>query len=153
MTDELSLELVNTVKPASYTIMAYPALKLPPQFIPLIFSKWLRSLRYGNPLFKIMSPKEYYKNYHTYIENLMKKPDAIIRLAVLSDDHDVVLGFSMNREDVLDYLHVHTDYRKIGIGRALMPVGITTFTHVTSSWLSIWPANQNYKDLKFDPFA
>jgi ribosomal protein S18 acetylase RimI-like enzyme len=100
-----------------------------------------------------MSPKEYYKSYHFYIENLLRKPDSVIMLAVLSDDHDVVLGFSASREDVLDYIHVHRDYRKVGIGKALLPDEITTFTHLTLTALNIWQAKAKYKGWKFDPFT
>lgn len=151
--ETVDLTLINKVPEPTYSIISFPASKLPENFVPLVFSKWLRSLRFGNPLFKRVYTKDYYKNYHTYIENLLKKPDSIIRLAVLTDDQDVVLGFSVSREDVLDYIHVHNDYRRIGIARLLMPKDITTFTHITTTWLSIWPGNPNYKHLQFNPFA
>ncbi len=137
----------------SYSIIVFPGSKLPSQYIPMLFSRWLRSLRFGNPLFKKVRSKDYFRNYHTYIEKLLSKPDSQVRLAVLSDDHDVVLGFSVSREDVLDYVHVHTDYRKIGIGAKLIPEGITTFTHLTETATNIWQYNEKYKELKFNPFA
>jgi GNAT superfamily N-acetyltransferase len=138
---------------ASYSIVCYPASKAPEAYLAFVYSKWLRSLRYGNPLFKKVLSDEYYKNYETFIKNIMSKPDAFIRFAVLSDDHDILLGFSVNREDVLDYVFVHFDYRKTGIGRSLIPEGITTFTHLTTLALAIWPSNEHYKDWKFNPFA
>ncbi len=137
----------------TYSIIVFSGHKLPSQYIPMLFSRWLRSLRFGNPLFKKVKSKDYFHNYHAYIENLLSKPDSQVRLAVLSDDHDVVLGFSVSREDVLDYIHVHTDYRKIGIGTKLIPEGITTFTHLTETATNIWQYNEKYKELKFNPFA
>lgn len=137
----------------TYDIIVHHGHKLPQQYVPLIFVKWLQSLRHGNPLFEKIKSDEYYKHYHTFIENLMKKPDSLIRLAVLSDDHDVVLGFSASREDVLDYVQVQRDYRRIGVARALIPAGITTFTHLTKTAMNIWQDNQHYKHLKFNPFA
>lgn len=142
---------------ASYSIISYPSAKLPEQYLPLIFTKWLKSLLYGNPLFKKSDQSQYYKNYHAFIERLLKKPDSIVRLAVLSDDHDVVLGFAVSREDVLDYIYVNRgtegEYRNKGIGRKLLPEGITTFSHITLNAMKIWQGNEKYKHLKFNPFA
>lgn len=137
----------------SYSIISYPAAQLPSTYKPLLFSRWLRSLRFGNPLFKRIKSNDYYKNYHTFIEKMLAKPDALVRLAVLSDDHDVVLGFSVSREDVLDYVHVHTDYRKIRVATNLVPNGITTFTHLTLPAIDIWNSDPERKKWKFNPFA
>lgn len=139
----------------TYSIISYPSALLPDQYTALIYSKWLRSLRFGNPIFKNMPSNIYYKEYHTFIENLLKKPDSIIRLAVLTDDHDVVLGFSVIREDVLDYVHVHKDQRKQGIAKALVPPGITTMSHITTVAMEIWQPKQDkkYSHLSFNPYA
>jgi hypothetical protein len=139
---------------STYSILVYPSKLLPTMYISLIFSRWLRSLRYGNPLFRKMRSKEYFDHYHIYIENLLSKPDSEIRLAVLSDDHDNVLGFSVVREDVLDYIHVHDNNRNVGIGKSLLPKNVTTFTHITGPAIQIWQkTGSKYKELKFNPFA
>ncbi len=138
---------------SSYSIISFKASDLPKDYEPMVYSQWLRSLRYGNPAYKHIDTDEYYKNYHKYLENLLAKPDANVRLAVLSDDHDVVLGFSVNREDVLDYIHVHKDHRKLGIATMLLPKGITTFSHFTVVGLEIWQKVPRYKHLKCNPFA
>lgn len=135
----------------TYSVISLKAAKLPSQYEGMIFSKWMRSLRYGNPLFKKVDHKDFYKNYHVFIEKILAKPDTIVRLAVLSDNHDVVLGFAVSREDVLDYIHVHKDYRQNGIGTLLLPPDITTFTHLTKTWFPIWQTK--YKEWRFNPFA
>lgn len=139
---------------SSFDVISFKGSKLPRKYEPLLFSRWLRSLRFGSPLYKKMPSKEYFDNYHKFIENLLIKPDAIVRLAVLTEDHDNVLGFSVCREDVLDYVHVHTNNRRVGIAKALVPENITTFSHLTGPALVIWqsPASK-YKHLKFNPFA
>lgn len=119
----------------------------------LVFSKWMRSLYHSNPIMGKIPSDTYYKNYTIFLRNLLQKPDSVVKMAVLSDDHDVVLGFSVSREDVLDYVHVHRDYRKIGICKNLMPIGTSTFSHITLTWLIIWQDNDKYKHLKFNPFA
>ncbi len=137
----------------TYKVISFPSAKLPVEYKALVFSKWLRSLRYGNAIMEKVNQDEYFTNYHKFIENLLSKPDSIVRLAVLSDDHDVVLGFATSREDVLDYIHVHKDQRTQGIAKALMPDGITTFSHITKSAMEIWQKNDKYKHLEFNPFA
>jgi GNAT superfamily N-acetyltransferase len=149
-TPELSL-IEN--KDPTYSIIVFKASDLPKSYEPMLYSRWLRSLRTGNQTFKKISSNAYFENYHKFISNLLNKPDSLVRLAVLSDDHDVVLGFAVSREDVLDYIHVHTDYRRIGIGTALVPEGITTFSHITVTAIIIWQKNQKYKHLQFNPFA
>lgn len=153
MIESADLEIVNIVPSPSYSVIVFPSSKLPPNYTAFIFSKWLRSLRYGNPLFKKIQSGDYYQNYHVYIENLLKKPDSHVKLAVLSDDHDVILGFAVNREDVLDYIYVHVDYRKIGIGANLVLQDVKVFTHITLTAIDIWQNNDKYRQWKFNPFA
>lgn len=135
----------------SYSVIVYPAPELPGNYRALIFSKWLRSLRYGNDFFKLVDAEGYYDAYRRLIDSLLAKPDAEVRLAVISDDRDVVLGFSVSRPGILDYVHVHKDFRKQGIGRALAPKGIGTVTHLTRVGMSIWESKM--PGVKFNPFV
>ncbi len=137
----------------TYSVLSFPAAKLPDEYKSIIFAKWLRTFRSGNPLIKSIDTPAFFDQYHKYIEMLLSKPDSVIKLAVLTDTPDVVLGFSVSREDVLDYIYVHKDNRKLGIGRKLFPKGTTTMTHVTLSALEIWRNNPKYKHLKYNPFA
>lgn len=137
----------------TYSILSYPAKQLPVSYQSLILSKWLRSLRFGNPMFKSIDSTAFYRQYQIYLEHILSKPDCIIRLAVLSDDPDVVLGFAVSREDVLDYIWTHKDNRKLGIATKLLPAGITSFTHITLTSMAIWRNNPKYEHLKFNPFA
>jgi len=134
---------------STYSIITVPQEKLDP-YRALIFQRWLKTLRYGNDMFRLTDQKSYYRAYHAYIDRILAKEDTRIRLAVLSEDHDVVLGFSVSRGNVLDYVHVLQDQRKIGIGKHLVPKEIDTITHLTRTGLEIW-ANK-YPKWKFDPF-
>lgn len=133
---------------------------LPKQYVGLIFAKWLRSFRYGCDYFKEMDPRSYYEHYKNYITALL--PGSRIRLAVLTDDSDVVLGFSVSRGTTLDYVHVlrmrlggeFVDYRGKGIASRLIPNEIDAFTHLTKSFIPIWKnKDKKYKTWKFNPFA
>jgi GNAT superfamily N-acetyltransferase len=136
---------------SAYTITVATARMLSPQYKPLIYSKWLRSLRFGNDYFLRILQDAYYKSYHRYITSILDSKDALVCLAVLSDDRDVVLGFSVSRGNILDYVHVHKDYRGNGIAKALVPRCIDTFTHITKLAQRI--LDEKYKDWKFNPFA
>lgn len=147
-------DILQEVEPdASYEVISYKTSELPERYLPLIYSRWLRSLRYGNPLFKKIASHYYYKFYHDYLEKLLAKPDSLVMLAVLSDDKDIVLGFSVSREDVLDYIHVHSNNRMHGIATHLLPEKISVMTHITEDAGKVWPSNPKYKHWKFNPFA
>lgn len=136
---------------AAYRVIRYLAVGLPPQYRNLILSKWKRSLRYGNDYFKLSEPESFYSAYDLYISRLMGLPQTVVRLAVLAEDSDVVLGFSVSRGAVLDYVHVHQYVRRRGIGRSLVPHDIQEITHLTKTGLAIW--GNKFPEWTFNPFA
>jgi GNAT superfamily N-acetyltransferase len=90
----------------------------------MVYSKWLRSQRYGNDFLRLVVSDAYYAAYQKHIAFVLAQPSCVVRMAVLSDDEDVVLGFSVVRGNIIDYCHTQRDYRRIGIARALMPPGL-----------------------------
>ncbi len=136
---------------ASYTLVGHSAPFLPEEYRGVIYSKWMRSLRHGNDYYRLVDPPHYYEAYQRYISAILGKPDTMVRLAVLSDDRDVVLGFSVSRDKVLDYVYVDKLQRKQGIGKMLVPPSIEQITHVTKTGLTIW--GSKYGHWKFNPFA
>lgn len=135
---------------ASYQVIMFPGEKLPEQYLNMILSKWLRSLRYGNDYFKLTDSDSYFLHYNVFIRKLLHTPETQVRIAALSDNHDVVLGWSVSRGPVLDYCHVHKDMRNKGIGAALIPKDTTTITHLTRIAMAIWQSK--YPSFIFNPF-
>ena len=133
---------------SSYRVWTLSHDKIDPYFNMLI-SKWLRSLRYGNRYFKLIDPSSYWANYNDYLCGIILGHNTRIRLATLSDDDDVVLGFSVSRETCLDYIWVHKLQRKQGIGKALVPIDLDTYSHITTVGESII---KQKLDWKFNPF-
>lgn len=133
---------------SSYTVVRYQSTALPEQYKGLVFSKWLRSLRYGNEYFKLIDQESYFRVYHKYIELVLSRLDCVVKLAVLSDNKDVVLGFSIMETEKLHYVHIHKDHRKQGIARSLCK-GFNTITHITNDGLKVWG---KYPKIKFNPF-
>lgn len=134
---------------SSYKVLTFAAHDLPVVYQNLVLSRWMRSLRYGSIL-KLALPHLYYQNMTQRIQELMDAENADVNLAVLSDDQEIVLGFSVYNENVLHYVHVHKDHRKIGIGTKLIPKGIDSFTYLTDMGHQVW--KRHYPQWGFDPF-
>lgn len=141
----------ETSNTASYKILSFLALELPKQYEGMIYSKFLRSLRYGNSYFKLIDQEPYFKCYDAYIKTILTRPAAVVRLAVLSDDEDVVLGWALIEPMKIHYIYVNKDNRRIGIATSLMPKAFDTFTHITNMVLPLW--QKKFPEAKFNPFA
>jgi GNAT superfamily N-acetyltransferase len=131
----------------------YAANKLPENYKPMIFSKWMRSIKYANEYFKLIDSNAFYTVYQKYIQQVLSRPIAVVRLATLVDDPDVCLGWSIVEGNTLHYIHVQWEQRNQGIGKSLLPTsGIKQFTHLTKTGMKIWN-NEKYSSAIFNPFA
>jgi hypothetical protein len=137
-------------KETTYTILKMGAGQTLDPYQSYIIAKWLRSYRFGNDYIKLIDQDAYFYAYATYIDRILSLPNVLIRIAVLTEDTDVALGFSVSRANVLDYLWVQKDQRDQGIGTNLIPKGIDTFTHLTKAGLRFWPRKLSHA--KFNPF-
>jgi hypothetical protein len=135
---------------ASYSVIPFLGTNLPSQYTNLILSKWLRTLRYGNDFFKLVDSDSYFKSYDKYIKAILSRPGTIVRLAVLSDEPDTALGFSVSEDHTIHYIWCHKDNRNLGIGNSLIPFKVDYITHLTKTGMAIW--NKKYPTAKFDPF-
>lgn len=136
----------------TYSVISFKACELPNNYLGIVLSRWLKSLRHGktgNDYFRLIDKDHYYENYEAYLHRLLNKTTTTVKIAVLTNDHDVVFGWSMIEGKHLHYIHVHEDYRKKGIGKSLIPKEIDTITHATKSWLDIW---NKYPHIKLKPF-
>lgn len=127
-----------------------PGKELPTEARNYVLASWLRSLRHGNDYFKIIDSDSYYKAYENYIKRLLMTDSCLVRFAALSDQLDVLLGFSVSRGTTLDYVFVKKDFRGIGIGKRLTPKDITHVTHLTKTGMAIWVEMD--RPWKFNPF-
>lgn len=132
-------------------MIRYSSSTLPKTYLPLIHSHWKRSLRKGNDYFNLVKPDAYYSAYTAYIDRILDEPGTAVRMAVLAEDYDVVLGFAVTRGRILDYVYVQKDFRRVGIGSSLVPADIDTITHLTKTALTIW--GSKYPGWTFNPFA
>lgn len=131
-------------------MLKFKGTNIPAVYRALVFSKFLRSLRYGNAYFNLIEQSAYFSIYHAVIELLLTRPELEARFAVLGDDSDVVLGWALVEGRKLHYVYVNRENRRIGIGKTLVGGGIQTVTHLTELGLSIW---HKLGKTVFNPFA
>lgn len=134
----------------TYSVIVFQGSLTPKKYEHMIYSKWLRSLRYGNDYFKLINSDNYYETYKRFIKVLIGRAGSMVRLAVLSEDHDVVLGWSLIEKDVLHYVHVQSEQRMKGIGKSLVPIEVKSFSHITRTGMNIW--HNKLPNAQFDPF-
>lgn len=137
----------------TYTVISYPGSAIPEAYKNLIYSKWLRSQRFGSDYYRMVPSHVFFQEYQHVIDSILSTPNTTVHLAVLSSDHDVVLGWSAFNGNTLHYVHVHKDARKQGIATHLVPDTITQFSSLTNVGLSIWGTSPSRKHLIFNPFA
>lgn len=130
---------------AHYVITRHPAHDLPVEYIGMILSQWMRSYRFLNDYVRDCDSDHYFREYEKFIRAKLSEPNAMVRVATLSDDADVVLGWSLRCDSVLHYVYVRRDSKSLGIGRAL--VGhFDTVTHMTKPARKLW--KKYYKHAK-----
>jgi hypothetical protein len=141
---------VQLEKKTTYSVVPYLGRNIPEIYRNMILAKWLRTLRFGNDFFRLIESDSYFSSYEPYIKQILNRPQCIVRLAVLTDDPDVCLGFSVSEPDILHYVWTHKDNRKIGVARALVGFTFTVITHLTATGMSIW--NNKLTHVHFNPF-
>lgn len=120
------------------------------QYKALVLATWLRGLKYGSDFFEMVDNEAYFTVYSKVILNLLKRPSTRVKLAVLSDEPDTVVGWSVFDGKVVHFVFVRTKARKQGIAKSLVPQEIDVVTHVTRIGKSIM--KKNLSKTKFNPF-
>lgn len=120
------------------------------EYFAFIMAFWLRGLKFGSEFFRAVDSLTYFQVYSKVIKALLKRPDCIVRLAVLADEPDTAIGWSVSEGKVLHFVYVKREARRQGVGMALLPKSFETATHMTKIGKSIWKAK--FKHVKFNPF-
>lgn len=144
-------------KISSYKVLIIkPYISMPKTYKALIYSTFLKSLRFGNDWFKAIDSDIYYKVYHELLDNILSRAHTEIRLAVLTEDPDTCLGWSICENKTLHYVFVKNNskdepsFRRMGIGSALLPKEFDQISHLTKLGRIIW--EKKYPKVKFNPF-
>lgn len=144
------MEDSNQIEVEAYEILKYRGMNLPTEYLNYIKTKWMRSYRYNNDFIRLIDSDCYYAAYGPFLVSILLRPHALVRVAVIAGDSDVMLGFSVIENETLHYVFVHKDFRKSGIGKKLTPTMISSFTHITKLGLKLWPTKLG--QAIFNPF-
>lgn len=114
-----------------------------------ILSTFLRGMYYGDSWFSLIPKKIFMDNYKKVAETLIN--NSIIKIACLSDDKDVILGYSILSKDYLGihFCYVKSAWRRKGIGKSLLPKFPIYISHFTKLGLSL---RNKYPNTVFNPF-
>lgn len=116
---------------------------------PFIFSTWLRGLRHANDHYELIDNEAYFKHQHALIETILDDFGTTIRIACLKEDPSVILGYSVSKDNTLHWVFVKRSWRRIGLGKDLVPKDITTVSHVTKVGRDLLRKNPG---IKFNPY-
>lgn len=83
-----------------------------------IYSDWLRSYRQNSTSMKELPEKVFFDEHRRVINGILKTGTVLV-LADCADDY-VVAGFICFESDVLHYIYVKKDFRKLGLASELM---------------------------------
>lgn len=123
-----------------------------------ILATWLRGLYYGNSWFKEIDKDSFMRHYHDIVMAILTKPSTAVAVVALKDDENVILGYSVcsilgdERDDhsypILHWVFVKETWRRVGLGRALVPENAIITTHMTAIGKKLKPPS-----MKFNPWA
>lgn len=111
-----------------------------------VVSTMIKSLRSGCHLYRKIDKDAYQENYNKIVDKLLDT--AKLTVVCLTEDADVIIGYAIRRDSVLDYVYVKHLWRGKGIARSLCSE-IKTCSHLTSL---VEPVIIKH-GIKFNPFA
>lgn len=116
-----------------------------------IFSTFLRGLYYGDSFYSQIPKDVFMTNYKPFITHLIASGRAVINVACLKEDKDVILGYSILSADyqAIHFVFVKSLWRKRGIARSLVPSHPQAVTHLTALGRTLLTKFQN---CIFNPF-
>ncbi len=117
-----------------------------------ILATFLRGLYYGDSWFSQIPKDIFMANYKYIAEKLIEDNNTVIKVACLTDDPDVILGYSIlgASYQTVHWVYVKANWRKKGIGKSLVPTNLAVATHLSELGRELLT---KYKGAIFNPFA
>lgn len=115
-----------------------------------ILATFLRGVYYGNQFFNMIPKNIFMDSYKKVGEALLVHPNVQIKVACLSDDPDVMIGYAMLSKDLetIHFCFIKSAWRQQGIMKAILPIIPKNSTHFTKLGLSL----MNKYNITFNPF-
>ena len=98
-----------------------------------ILSTFLKGLYHGESFFSQIPKNIFMDNYKRVANALVENPGIKIKVACLTEDPDVILGYAILSQDnsTVFWVFTKTAWRKRGIAKSLLPSKPTTVAHLT----------------------
>jgi hypothetical protein len=120
---------------------------------------WLKGLYNGNDaivdesrrmgsIYREIDWRVYADGYRRILSGILSRDTTNVFVACLTEDDDVIVGYSVIENNRLHWVFVKQAWRKIGIANSLVPKEVTTVTHLTNIGRTI-RAKRGYQ---FNPF-
>lgn len=122
-----------------------------PNDLAFIKSTMLRGLYYGDSWFSQIPKDRFMGAYKHFVDAILANPKNTVQVAVLKEDPDVILGYSILSEDFrkIHWIFVKKAWRLKGLGRALLPQFPGVATHLTITGKRLI---NKFPGCVFDPF-
>ena len=94
----------------------------------LIYATWLRSYQSNSHLVRHISRNDFFAGHHDVLDGIFAR-EPIVKLAVMPDDHSVILGWACYEPGTLHYVYVKPSFRRYGVAKALLAEVQHPFTY------------------------
>lgn len=95
-----------------------------------IYSTWCKNQLYSNAMYKGIPKDVFVRNYSNWVGSVFSLPGLYIKVACLSDEPEIIVGYSVHTDWCIYYCYVKPAWRKKGIAKQLVPC--ETITTVAS---------------------
>lgn len=116
-----------------------------------ILATFLRGLYYGDSWFSLIDKSVFMANYKKVIETLLLPGRAVVKVACLKEEPDVIIGYSILGLDYqsITWVFVKKAWRQKGIGKSLVPRHPASVAHLTKLGKDLLP---KLAPATFNPF-
>lgn len=103
-----------------------------------IYATMLQGLYYGNTFYGKIDKEAFFDSYNQVLKSLIMKPTTDIKVLCLTEDEDVILGYSISSPQALHYVFVKQAWRRRGFAKDLTVGSLNKpVTHITDDTESI----------------
>lgn len=116
-----------------------------------IMATFLRGVYYGDSWFSLIPKSIFMDNYKKLVEAAVDNNKAVIKVACLKEDSNVIIGYSILSNDyqAIVWCFVKSAWRNHGIAKSLLPQHPTACTHLTKVGQTLMT---KYPGMVFNPF-